>query len=288
MSSEKESQMPSTSPIGGIESLPTRYLVRPEGRIGYDVAGDGPLVVLVPGMGDLRAAYRFLAPALRDSGYRVASADLRGHGESDTTFGSYGDPETAGDIVALIEELGGPAVVIGNSMAAGAAALAAAERPDLVRGLVLVGPFVRNGKISMIQRLMLRAAMAPPWAAASWKMYLPKLYAGKRPTDFDEYRDKIVASLRRPGYAKAFSLTTRTNHDPAEARLGDITAPTLVVMGEKDPDFPDPKAEASWIAQTLRGEVVMVPEAGHYPQSQRPDITTDAILRFFKTLGANA
>ena len=285
--------MPITSPIDGIQQssrmlVQTRYLTRPEGRIAYDVAGDGPLVVLVPGMGDLRAAYRFVAPALRDAGYRVAPTDLRGHGDSDTSFSSYGDAETAGDLVALIEELGAPAVVIGNSMAAGAAVLVAAERPELAQGLVLVGPFVRNGKISMFQRLMLRAAMAPPWAAASWKMYLPKLYAGQRPTDFEEYRDKVVASLRRPGYAKAFSLTTRTNHAPAEARLGDITAPTLVVMGDKDPDFPDPKAEANWIAQTLRGEVVMVPEAGHYPQSQRPDITTDAILRFFKTLGANA
>jgi pimeloyl-ACP methyl ester carboxylesterase len=265
----------------------TLYLDRPEGRVGYDVGGAGPLVVLVPGMGDLRAAYRFLAPALRDAGYRVASTDLRGHGASDTTFSSYGDSETSGDIVALIEELGGPAVVVGNSMAAGSAALAAARRPELVSGLVLVGPFVRNGKISAIQRLMLRAAMARPWAATSWKMYLPKLYAGRRPADFEEYRDAIVASLRRPGYAKAFSLTTRTDHDPAEACLADVTAPTLVVMGERDPDFPDPQAEADWIGETLHAEVVMVPEAGHYPQSQQPEITTDAIRRFLQTLNSN-
>jgi pimeloyl-ACP methyl ester carboxylesterase len=86
----------------------TSYLSRPEGRIGYDVAGDGSLVVLVPGMGDLRAGYRFLAPALRAAGYRVACTDLRGHGDSDATFASYGDEETAGDVIALIEELGGP------------------------------------------------------------------------------------------------------------------------------------------------------------------------------------
>jgi len=60
----------------------------------------------------------------------------------------------------------------------------------------------------------------------------------------------------------------------------------LVVMGEKDPDFPDPKAEAEWIAGTLHGEVVMVPNAGHYPQSQRPDVTTDAVLHFLKTSDA--
>ena len=241
-------------------------------------------MVLVPGMGDLRAAYRFLAPALRDAGYRVARTDLRGHGDSDTTFSSYGDVETAGDILALIEQLNSSAVIVGNSMGAGAAVFAAAEQPNLVRGLVLLGPFVRSAKTSAIQRVMLRVAMAPPWAAISWKAYLPKLYAGQRPDDFDQYRTQVVASLHRPGHAKAFSLTTRTNHDPAEARLADVSAPALVVMGAQDPDFPDPPAEAEWIAQALRAEVVMVPEAGHYPQSQQPDVTTDAVLRFLATV----
>jgi len=258
----------------------TRYLTRPEGRIGYEFQGAGPLVVLVPGMGDLRATYRFLAPALRAAGYRVASTDLRGHGDSDTTFSSYGDVETTGDVLALIDELGGPAIVIGNSMGAGCAVLAAAQRPDLVRGIVLVGPFVRNGEVGAVQRVLLRVAMAPLWAAASWKMYMPKLYAGRRPVDFDEYRSRVAASLHRPGYAKAFSRTTRTDHAPAEARLADVTTPTLVVMGELDPDFPDPGAEARWVGDALHGDVVMVPDAGHYPQSQQPEVTTGAVVRF--------
>jgi pimeloyl-ACP methyl ester carboxylesterase len=258
----------------------TSYLDRPEGRIAYDVAGEGPLVVLVPGMGDLRAAYRFLAPTLRDAGYRVAVTDLRGHGDSDAAFASYGDAATAGDVIALIEELGGPAVVVGNSMAAGSAVLIAAERPELVSKLVLIGPFIRNGKTSAAQRLLLRAAMARPWAAASWNMYLPKLYAGRKPDDFEAYRASVVASLRRPGYARAFSLTTRTSHDEAEAAIAGVSKPTLVVMGDRDPDFPDPKAEAEWIADALDGESVIVPEAGHYPQSQQPGITAEAIVRF--------
>ena len=264
------------------------FLTRPGGRVAYDVAGAGPLLVLLPGMGDLRAAYRFLAPALLNAGYRVACTDLRGHGDSDTTFSSYGDQETADDTIALIEELGEPAVVIGNSMGAGAAVLAAAQRPELVRGLVLIGPFVRNGQMSGLQRLLLRAAMARPWAAMTWNAYLPKLYAGQRPADFDQYRDELVASLRRPGYAKAFSLTTRTDHTPAQERLGDVSAPTLVVMGEQDPDFPDPRAEADWIAQALNGDAVIVTEAGHYPQSQQPELTADAVLPFLETIRGRA
>lgn len=264
-----------------------QHLSRPEGRIGYDVTGDGPLVVLVPGMGDLRSTYRHLVPALVTAGYRVVSTDLRGHGDSDPTFSRYGDAATGSDLVALVEELGAGAqgaVIVGNSMGAGAAVWAAAERADLVRGLVLVGPFVRDGKVSAIQRVLLRVAMTPLWAAASWKSYLPKLYAGRRPDDFDAHRDAIVASLKGPGRAKAFSLTTRISHAEAEARLGSVHAPTLVVMGELDPDFPSPAAEAAWIAEQLHGTVVMVPEAGHYPQSQRPDVMGAAVLDFLGSL----
>ena len=88
-------------------------------------------------MGELRSVYRFTVPALVAAGYRVATMDLRGHGDSDATFGRYDDVAAGGDVVALVEHLGGPAVVIGSSMGAGAAAWAAAERRDLVTGLVL-------------------------------------------------------------------------------------------------------------------------------------------------------
>lgn len=264
------------------------YLARPDGRIAYDVEGSGRLVVLVPGMGDLRATFRFVAPLLRDAGYRVALTDLRGQGDSDATFATYGDSETAADVIALVEELGGPAVIVGNSMGAAAGVIMAAERPELVDGLILIGPFVRNGRITAMQRLLRRVAMAPLWAAAAWKSYVPRLYAGRRPSDFDAYRDRVVASLRRPGYARSFSRTTRTSHSPAEARLADVKAATLVIMGDRDPDFPDPKAEAGWIAEVLHGEALIVPEAGHYPQSQQPDITGKAALQFLQSLGERA
>jgi pimeloyl-ACP methyl ester carboxylesterase len=239
-------------------------------------------------MGDLRSTYRFLAPALRAAGYRVAVTDLRGHGDSDAGFASYGDAETAGDIIALVEALGGPAVILGNSMAAGSAVIAAAERPELVSGLVLVGPFVRDPATSTFQRVLFRFAMTPLWAAAVWKSYLPRLYAGRRPDDFGAYRGQVVAALHRPGHARAFSRTTHTSHAAAVARVGAVKAPTLVLMGEQDPDFKDPKSEAAWIADALHGRAVMVPASGHYPQSQRPDITIDAVLGFLKGLGDHA
>ncbi|PPB50045.1 alpha/beta hydrolase [Arthrobacter pityocampae] len=264
---------------------PTRFIVRPEGRVAYDLQGSGPLLVLVPGMGELRSAYRFLTPKLVAAGYSVASTDLRGHGDSDTTFSSYGDVETASDVRALITHLGRPAVIIGNSLAAGSAVIVAAEHPDQVDGLVLIGPFVRNPPAHAVTRALFRTMMAPLWVAAVWKAYMPTLYAGRKPEDFQEYRKAVVASLRRKPYGKAFSLTTRqTDHDPAEAKLGAVTAPTMVIMGEKDPDFKDPAAEARFVAGALRAEVVMVADAGHYPQAQQPDVTSKAVLRFLRAV----
>lgn len=263
----------------------TQYLARPEGRIAFDLQGDGPLLVLVPGMGELRSSYRHLTPALLAAGYTVATVDLRGHGESDTTFSSYGDIETASDTHALIEHLGASAVIIGNSLAAGAAVIVAANHPSQVDGLVLVGPFVRNPPSNVFTRGMFRVMMAPLWVAAVWKGYMPTLYAGRKPDDFEEYREAVITSLKRKPYGKAFSLTTQqTTHDPAEARLAAVTAPTIVIMGDKDPDFTDPAAEAQWIGDALTAEVVMVADAGHYPQAQQPEITADAVLAFLATV----
>ena len=81
---------------------------------------------------------------------------------------------------------------------------------------------------------------------------------------------------------------TTSTSNVTNTQLAGVKAPTLLVMGEKDPDFPDPKAEAAWIAEVLHGQTVMVPEAGHYPQSQQPDITGNAILGWLTGLGAHA
>jgi pimeloyl-ACP methyl ester carboxylesterase len=122
-----------------------------------------------------------------------------------------------------------------------------------------------------------------------WKSYMPTLYKGKKPADFEQYRSTVIASLKRPGYGEAFSRTTRElTHDPAEARVGDVTAPALVIMGESDPDFKDPVGEAKWLGETLDAQVVMVPEAGHYPQSQQPEITTGAVLSFLAKVAPSA
>ena len=105
----------------------TEFLSVEGGRIAYDVTGSGPLVALSHGIGVRRQEYRFLAPMLAQAGYRVANADLRGHGESSTGWGSITRTDVAGDLLALIGHLDGPAVIVGHSISGGAATIAAAS-----------------------------------------------------------------------------------------------------------------------------------------------------------------
>jgi pimeloyl-ACP methyl ester carboxylesterase len=269
-------------------SSAVRYLKRPEGRIAYSVEGRGPLVVAVPGMGDLRSSYREIVTPLTDAGYRVAVMDLRGHGQSDTTFHSHGDVPTAHDLLALIDELGAPAAVLGNSMGAAAAAWAAAERPAAIAGLVLYGPLLREPSTSRIARTvnhaLYRTAFAKPWGASFWAAYYRSLNRGTRAPWLAEHVTAIRTSLREPGRLRSLrDLALSLDHSVVEARLGEITAPIRAFIGAGDPDYKDPAAETDWLAG-LGARAELVPDAGHYPHAQRPDITVPATLEFLSSL----
>jgi pimeloyl-ACP methyl ester carboxylesterase len=70
----------------------------------------------------------------------------------------------------------------------------------------------------------------------------------------------------------------------SEERLSKVTVPALVVMGSKDPDFKDPEAEARLVADSLKAEYRMVPDAGHYPHAEMPDLTGPMIVSFVERL----
>ncbi|GAA0333269.1 alpha/beta hydrolase [Actinoallomurus spadix] len=264
------------------------------GRIAYEVAGEGPLVVLAPGMGNLRSAYRFLAPRLVAAGFRVASADLRGQGESSTGWASYSRTDTAGDLLALIRHLGGPAVIVGHSFAGGAATIAAAQAPDLVSAVVEIAPFTRAQKVDLggllrVGRyrkgamLLLRTAMSG--SVDTWTRYLDHAYPGTKPADFADQVGAIRASLSDTERMAALRRMGQSKPTDADAHLPDLPCPALIVMGTLDPDWADPKAEADGIVARMpagRGAVAMIEGAGHYPHAQFPEEVAAVIVPFLK------
>jgi pimeloyl-ACP methyl ester carboxylesterase len=272
------------------ETGATRFLDRPGGRVSYTVHGTGPLVILVPGMGDLRTVNRELIAPLTDAGYRVAATDLRGMGDGDTGFAEFGDDATAGDLLALIRELGSPAVLLANSMGAAASAIAAADAPELVAGIVGVGPLLRNPPASRAMRavtpLLFRTALARPWGARFWGRFYRSLNTGGTAPWLDEHVIAIIANLGQPGRLHDFRrLALTLDHDAAESRLAEVRAPMLHLVGALDLDYPDPAAEATWL-RSLGAEVHELDEVGHYPQAQAPDRVVPITLGFLRRLQA--
>ena len=262
----------------------TEFLDISGGRIAYDVTGEGPLIVLSHGIGDRRQVFRFLAPELVRAGFRVAAADMRGHGES-----SMGDwkaisrTDVAGDLVALIRHLGGgPAVIVGHSLSGGAATIAAATAPDLVSGIVEVGPFTRKVQYSLggLVRIgryrratLLLGGVLVARSLRMWMSYLDVAYPEK-PADYDAYMTGLRAKLSEPGRMAEFLKTMKTSPADAGAALPRIACPALVIMGDEDSDWADPRAEADGIVAEMPaglGAVAMIKGAGHYPHAQRAD-----------------
>ena len=184
----------------------TEFLNVPGGRIAYDVNGSGPLVVLSHGIGVRRQDYRFLAPMLAQAGYRVASADLRGHGESSMGWASITRTDVAGDLVALTGQLGGPGVIVGHSISGGAATIAAATRPEQVAGIVEINPFTRKVQYSLGGLLRVRRYRRCVFLLTGTRVfrslslfmrYLNVAYPAK-PADYTGYMAALAAKLREP------------------------------------------------------------------------------------------
>lgn len=270
---------PTGATTGPVPGAGTAFHTREDGRIAYDDHGSGPLVVAVPGLGDLRQSYRFVTPGLVAAGYRVVTMDVRGHGESSAGWPSHSAADVGGDVLALIEHLdAGPATVVGTSMAAAAAICAAATRPAAVASLALIGPFVRDLPVAPGMRALMAVLFAGPWRAAAWARYYRSLYVGARPPDLGAYAARLRATLREPGRFDALAAMMRASKAACEARAAHVRAPTTVIMGSRDPDFPDPESEARHVAGLLGGAVVMIDGAGHYPHAEAPDATLPALL----------
>jgi pimeloyl-ACP methyl ester carboxylesterase len=267
----------------------TEFLTIDGGTIAYDVTGEGPLVVLAHGMGDSRASYRFVVPRLVEAGYRVANVDLRGCGESSADWPAFSRTAIAGDLIALVRHLGGPAVLVGQSISGGAATIAAADAPELIAGIVELAPFTRKQSLSLgdLRVKRYRQGMTHLLAASmlgsvnQWKSYLEVAFPGTRPADWADQMRRIDTEMRRPGRMKAMQRMGQSA--PTDARLGDVRCPVLIVEGTLDPDWADPRAEGEAIVAALPaglGTLEMIEGAGHYPHTQTPDQVVALLLPF--------
>ena len=277
----------------------TQHLNIAGNTIAYDMTGEGPLVVLAHGMGDSRHSYRFIAPALVAAGYRVANVDIRGCGDSSLGWNGYSRTDIAGDLVAVVRHLGGPAAIIGQSISGGAATIAAATAPDLIIGVVELAPFTRKQAVSLGGLLRVKRHRTGSTLLAltmilgrlsTWKKYLELAYPTK-PADWDDELRRIEAKMSEPGRMKALQAMCKSAPTDAGAQLPIVTCPVLIIEGALDPDWADPRGEGEKIIADLRtglGELAVIDGAGHYPHAQTPDEVLALTLPFLAKTLTNA
>lgn len=250
----------------------TFYFQTNGGQVAYTKEGKGKLnIILLPGIGDRKESYIDLAKILakENSVYRF---DLRGLGESDSSFSSYGPKETAEDILAFIREKDLRDVyIIANSMTAASAVYIRSKEKTRVLGLALSGPFVRDKEpISFGMKALIHLAFRGPWGPSAWVSFYETLFPVHPPQDLKERSETLKMNLKEEGRMAAVRSMLLAPKTECEENLPQASGNVLVVMGSKDPDFDFPKEEAEWIANTLDGSVKIYEDVGHYPFVEEP------------------
>jgi pimeloyl-ACP methyl ester carboxylesterase len=258
-----------------------------DGTIAFDDQGQGPLVLCLPAGGDLRSEYRFLTPQLVAAGYRVVTMDMRGQGETSARWPEYTDAALGGDMLALLRHLGAePAFIIGASKATGAALQASLQAPNLVRGLVLIGPFVAAPRSALLTNVMTGLIFFPLWGVAVFCAYFPRMYPKARPADFEEHLGRVRQMLKEPGRLRALRLLFSESSGATYARHSQVETPTLILMGSRDPDFTSPEQEAYTLASRLpHATAQIIAGAGHHLQVEEPEVVGHSILAFLRSCG---
>lgn len=250
-----------------------------EGKVSYTVLGQGDRIfILLPGLGDLKENYEPLAKLLANNG-KVYTFDLRGLGGSDVNFSGYGPKEVAEDIISFIEEKKIQSVyIIANSMTAASAIFIKSKLPERVSGLALSGPFVRDGEgTSLFMKAMIQIMFRGPWGPALWSSYYKSLYPEIKPPELQAHAENIKQNLKEEGRMGVVRSMIFASKKDCEEKLDYVNGNVIVVMGAKDPDFPDPESEAKWIAERTNGSYYIFEKSGHYPYR-------DEVERFYKTI----
>lgn len=145
---------------------------------------------------------------------------------------------------------------------------------------MLLGPIVRDLTPSWLQARALQIGFAGPWRVWFWTTYWNSLFRTRKPADQRQARAALTRNLREPGRMAALEAMLGLSKADTAAIVPAMRIPALVVMGSRDPDFPDAVAEAHRLADALHGESLIVDQAGHYPHTEMPEQVVVALIAF--------
>ena len=211
---------------------------------------------------------------------RVFAMDQRGHGEADKPESGYLLQDFADDIPTFMDELGvSTAVLVGSSSGGYVAQQVAISMPKRVAGLVLVGaPRTLQGRPSFAEEVdRLTDPIDPIWVRESLRWFprfhqVPEWYID----------DRVQDGLKMPAHVWREALKGLVRAEPP-TQMGTITAPTLIVWGDRD-ELLTYEDEQALTAAIPASRLLVYENTGHLILWEQPERVASDLVAFARTL----
>jgi pimeloyl-ACP methyl ester carboxylesterase len=263
-------------------------------RVAYLDVGQGRPVILIHGFGGSMWQWEHQQQPLSVE-FRLITPDLIGSGLSTKPEIEYRPEQMLEYFIGFMDALRiRQATLVGNSMGAGLAIGMALTYPDRVAQLVLIDGLPANVRERLTSPSIKRAldTAAPSWLASfgNWLFGGVMIESVLKEIVHDPALltpaviERSNRNRQRPGVIPPL-MTVRGTLPLWESgfakRIGDIRHPTLILWGEEDQVFPLPAGEE--LHRSIKGStLVRIPNAGHIPQWERPDLANRAMIEFLR------
>lgn len=247
-------------------------------RLNYVEQGDprGPVVIMLHGYGDSWFSYARVLP-LMSSKYHVYVLDQRGHGNSDVPPGGYRFSDFAADVVAFMDSKKiQRASIVGHSMGSFVAQHVAAQAPERVTRLVLVGSAttVRNEVVLGLKREV--DHLTDPVSRKFVREFQSSVIAQPVPEEF--FSKVIDESMKVPARVWRDTMSGMLASEPVQ--LSKITAPTLIIWGDRETVFADRSDQEDLASEIPNAVLVVYEEIGHCPNWEAPARMAKDLAKF--------
>ena len=259
-----------------------------------EAGGDRAPAVLLHGGGQTRHSWGRTGQRLAGQGRAVVALDARGHGESDwDPEGDYSIGAFTGDLVALLEILGRPAILIGASLGGIASLIVAGENPELVTALVMVDVVieVEAEGVKRIQDFM----SANPNGFGSLEDVHDAITAynplRRRPLNFESLRKNVRLADDGRWYwhwdpavlGSSEEPIHRLDRERLKRAASALSIPTLIVRGGRS-DVVTEAGLADMLRLVPHAHVADVAAAGHMVAGDDNDLFGNALEQFLHDL----
>jgi len=275
----------------------SRFVTINDATVHYKLAGSGKdTLILLHGFAASTFTWDRVMTSLSQS-YTVVAYDRTGFGYTSRPMpgewsgnSPYSQTSQMEQLIALMDTLKiDSAVLVGSSAGGITAALTAVSHPERIKALILVAPAIFDGGPSGWLRLLMNTPHLKRVGPLLLRKYYTDFFESSRkrawhdasqltPALLEGYRTPLKAhNWDRALWEYAFAYESL----PLEEQLGELKVPVLVITGDDD-RIVSPEASRHTAAVIPHAQLVVIPNAGHLPHEETPEVFLQAVHAFLR------